>query len=180
MTSERPPAHRRLRKFVDRRLQLGIIAALVAAQVVLVAVCIWQLDGSLRAVLEAQTYRIHFQAAPDAVAFREEALRLLALFAMINLGMVLLIELAWVMHVRALLARYRRQLRRIRDADFALEPEPRPSHALLVLADGWWRAERERLLALRQCRLALDAAPADRDGLEAVMARVERALPPTR
>jgi len=179
MTSDYPPAHQRLRKFVDGRLQTSLIAAMVGTQLVLVALCIWQLDVHLHAVLDAQTYRIHFQAPPDGEAFRAEVLRLLALFTVANLALVFLIELMWKWYVSALLQRYRALLLRVQGLDFTADPQASEPHRLFALAQRWHGGERRRLLELRRCRAAMESMTGNYDGRSAMLAEIAALLPET-
>jgi hypothetical protein len=178
MTSDPSSSHQRLRRFVDHRLQTTLIVALLVVQLLLVAACVWQLHGHLAALLEAQTYRVHFEAPPTADAFRSEAVRLLTRFAIANLALVVLVELSWRAGVGVVLQRYRSLLSRVQQLDFVPTAGTGPSHPLLHLVHRWRATERQRLSGLRQCRAACDAARGDALVQQACFEEIGRLLPP--
>ena len=83
----------------------------------------------LSAVLDAQTYRVHFDATPDSEAFLDAALQVLAMFAVSNLLLVFSIELAWKAFLGALLTRYRALLLQVQQFDFTIDPKVTKSAA---------------------------------------------------
>ncbi len=161
MTFEPLPPSQRRRRLVDHQLQTSLVVALVLAQVALVAACVWLLHAHLSALLDADTYRVHFPAPPKGDAFRTEAVRLLVGFALANLLIVVLVELAWTAGVRRLLRQYRVLLQRTQEYDFTPDAQVLGAHRLLKLVLRWREVERVRLLGLRQCLVALEAASAN-------------------
>lgn len=176
--SNRRSSARRRQVYVDAEIQRRIVLALVAIEVLVLALACLMLARSFPKVVAGAT-----AASGEAGLLRLLAAEFgrVALYCGIaNVLAVLAAHALWARHVRKVLSGFARRLARVRALDLRREPARQAAtHRLLDLCDRWIEGERRRMLAVRiaAARLPrpLPADPRSHEAAEALAALQEAA-----
>ena len=164
-------------RYVDARMQLRVMVALVGLEILLVAGTLWLLHGQLAAAIEANLYSVHFDAEGATFPMLARvALPVLGGFAVVHLLAVVLAAQVWGQQVAHVMSAFRTRLARVEALD--LRPRPvrgEPAHPVLAHAARWQSRERARLADLQRLTASLDA-DMNRERLRAALARTRPLL----
>jgi hypothetical protein len=150
-----PLSQRRRIHYVDRKLQMRLLLALVVLEIVVLSVAGWVLYHRLDTLVEESIYRVHHTAERSMFAsLLSSALQVVAGMLAANVLALLVAKQIWSAHVNRILGALGDELDKARRLDFSAGAQAEPLHPVVVTAQAWRAAERQRHVALRE---ALDA-----------------------
>jgi len=142
----------RRRKLVDRRLQGGLLIALIALELGMLCAAMLYLYLQFSAAIEANLFTIHRSAqAPLLPAFLKEMALVVVSMGVINTLALLVANHLWVGYIRRVLAAFRTRLERVAALDLGgVPPAEEPQHEVLTLLERWRRREVGRAARIDQ------------------------------
>lgn len=168
--------------YLDHSIQKWLLVALVAMEVMLVAIAMWMSYEAFSDVVDQEIYHVHFAGQPSAFGrLLDEGMKILGMFLLVNLAMLVLADRIWAYRVNGVL----RSLMVLVDAslqlDFSKKNHVPCNHDVLMHAVMWRDAELLRIKELRQDIHALPATlpetAEERQNVAAGLKKVLAALP---
>ncbi len=146
----RRDGYRRQTHYVGERLQTFLLLALVLLEVALVAGLSWLMWRHLTQIIDDNLYRVHLDHSPSILSLLlREATVLLGWFFVTNLCALLLANLLWQHHVKAVLRHFMALIQKTQALDFSADPTLTGQHQIISLAASQRQQERKRLLQFR-------------------------------
>ncbi len=151
--------YRRRQRDVNKFIELSILLAVVALEVVLVGTATWLAYGYLDHLIEDSFYRVPLvQTGPLLTRLVELGLPAFGIFALVNLLALALIAGLWRYHENLILRDLIKVIEKTHQLDFSADPPACRQHQALWLAAAWKTRERSRFAAIRNQVGLLDAA----------------------
>ncbi len=168
--------NRRVTRYIDRRLQGWLIAAVLAFELLLIVVGLVILHDSLHQVVEEQLFRVHPGPQEGIPVLVRHLIAAMGVIVVANIALVIAIEWFWSRYVVKIVSYLHELFDAIRFLDLRHKPEPEADHEVLNRASGWLKAEHHRCARLRQ--LADELTP-DMDPARAMdlVAQMRQLLP---
>jgi hypothetical protein len=167
--------HRRKLRYVDEALQKFLLIGLVALESGLAAGLAWMMYRRLDRIVQDNLFRVHLaDAGPVLGQLVHEAIILLAVFAVANLLVVLLVEIVWRRHVHSITRLFGRLMDKTARLDFTADPEIGDAHQVVHLAASQRAQDRTRLAEIRRQLSRLDHEAA---GVQDVLNALDRLMP---
>ncbi len=168
--------NRRVTRYIDRRLQGWLIAAVLVFELLLIVVGLVILHDSLHQVVEEQLFRVHPGPQEGIPVLVRHLIAAMGVIVVANIALVIAIEWFWSRYVVKIVSYLHELFDAIRFLDLRHKPEPEADHEVLNRASGWLKAEHHRCARLRQ--LADELTP-DMDPAKAMdlVAQMRQLLP---
>jgi hypothetical protein len=168
-------AYRRRLRYVDSSVQKSLILAMVAFEIILVAVASGFLYWRLSGLIEEQLYRVHLvQTSSILKQVANDGLVVLAVFALINVLTLLAIVKIWSHQENRILQDFITLIRKTQALDFSPDVAIHPRHEVLALAMVWRMRERERLSEFREIAANLESDLFDQAACDSWNAKIDR------
>jgi hypothetical protein len=137
--------------YVDDRIQMWLLVALVTLEVLLITGTLWMLYIQMSEVLEANLYRIHFSQKQSIYPLLLKTI-LIGLVGLITVNalMLWLISWAWTRHVDSILNPFRNLVSKVEALDFREDEPMKIPHKVVELTLAWRYSNRQQMLILRQ------------------------------
>lgn len=169
---------RRVSRYIDSRLQGGLIVAVLLFELLLIVVGLMILHGELHQVVEDQLFRIHPGVQEGMPVLVHHLVSAMGVIVLANVSLVIAIEWFWSRYV----AKITTPLREIFDAvhflDLRYKPEPAVNHDVLNKAGNW--VQTEHLRCSRLLQLMEELTPdTDTDKAISLIAEMRQCLPET-
>lgn len=146
----------RERIYVDFRIQMRMLIALLIMETLLTGGGIVYLYFRFKSVIEENLYRIH-QTKQDIFSLLvEETGWVIGIMLVINIVGLLVADRLWVWYVQKILATFTSLATRVTDLDFRLDGESSDQHLVLDLMLSWRQKERSRAQVVRTILDQLD------------------------
>ncbi|MBF0629144.1 MAG: hypothetical protein HQL91_13080 [Magnetococcales bacterium] len=172
-----PRVHQpRQRHFVDQQIQLGMMIALVALEIMLIVASLWVLYGRFQTLIEENLYRIHPLEHDLFTLLLQETGWVLLGLVLVNLMGLWCADRIWMWYVRRVLGNFVQLANQVADLDFRADRALAKVHAVLELMIQWRAKERQRAEAIRELLGALEQAPAEERIL--LLKRLRTLIPP--
>lgn len=158
-TGSAQPTYRRRLKYIDRSVQTSLIVAMVVFEVAWVALTTWYLYGRVNGLIDEGLYRVH--KVPTSSLLQQvttEALPVLAVLALVNMLVLVLIVKLWSVHEDRILRNYMTLVGKTGQLDFSSDSAIQANHQLVTLAVEWRARERDRLVGIRETAKQLESA----------------------
>ncbi len=161
---------RRVTRYIDGRLQGGLIAAILLFELLLIVAGMIILHGELHQVIEDQLFRIHPGVQEGMPILVHHLISAMGVIVLANVSLVVVIEWFWSRYVVKIIA----PLREIFDAvcflDLRHKPKPEVDHDVLTKAEEWVQIERFRCTRFLQL---MDELTPETDAAKAISVIME-------
>lgn len=150
-TSKSMTTYRRHIFYVDRAIQRPLLIGLVLLEVTLLACATWLAYQHFNTVIDESLYRVHITyAGPIWKRLAKEGVWMLALFAVINLLVLMIAEWVWSRRESMVTQSFNQLMLKTSALDFSKDLPVQRTHRVLSLALSWREHERDRFLAVGQ------------------------------
>ncbi|MBF0126232.1 MAG: hypothetical protein HQM02_03380 [Magnetococcales bacterium] len=164
------------RRYVDFRIQMRMLIALVLLETGLAGGGVGYLYFRFKAIIEENLYRIHHGGQSVFQQLLEETGWVVLVMLVVNLAGLLIADRLWVGYVQRVLGSFTALAVKVTDLDFRSDGESPDQHASLELMLSWRQKERDRALAVRELVRDLDQVPPARQVER--LRRLRAILPP--
>jgi len=143
--------------YVDEKVQKGLLVALVALEILLIAGTLWMLYLQMSEIVDANLYRIHFSEKPNIYPLLlRTALISVAGLILVNILVLWIASWVWARQVAAILKPFRELINKVEALDFREDAPMVVPHKVVELALTWRHSKRQDLLKLREEIARLD------------------------
>jgi len=165
---------RRNHLYVDHALQRGLLVALVALEMLSIAVAIAALYVTLDGIIDANAWRVHFRGPADGLpAFLAAGVKVIIGIGVVNFIAIVVADRLWAWYVERIVGQLGILVRPVARLDLSPRPAARGAHAVLDRAADWRDDEAARLAAIRAVTRSLPASlPATVAEREQVLDRI--------
>ncbi|MBF0153178.1 MAG: hypothetical protein HQL64_05510 [Magnetococcales bacterium] len=168
------PARKRV--YVDARIQMRMLIALLVLEIVLAAGGVVYLYFRFEAIIEESLYRIH-HATQDIFSLLSEEMGWVVLgMLLINLAGLLAADRVWIWYVKRVLGTFTTLAVKVSDLDFSPDQVSPDQHVALDLMLAWRQKERDRARAIRTILAHADTT--NNEQLAARLRELRANLPP--
>ncbi|HIJ84944.1 MAG: hypothetical protein HW380_3365 [Magnetococcales bacterium] len=171
-------------RYVDYKVQMRMLIALVAMELTIISVGLAYLYYRFASIIDANIYRIHKQASTDVFSVMlQETTWVLSVSVLINLAALLIADRVWIRYVRSIVGAFGSQADRIADLDFRVDhPELETQHESIDMIQTWYRGERQRSMEIRTALNAIVLNDVDdpegRERIRGHLVTIQKLLPP--
>ena len=136
--------------YVDEKIQKGLLVALIALEVLLVAGTLLVLYVQMGEVVDANLYRVHLSGEPDIypLLLKTGLIGIAALVA-VNVIVLWIATWVWVRHVDSIVRPFRELVAKVEALDFSEDQAHEVLHEVVDLALAWRHSKRGILRKLR-------------------------------
>lgn len=146
---------RRSVRYLDFKVQMHMLVALIVLEVGLVVAGIFYLYARFSDIIKTSLYRIHHGSDTLFSMMLTEMGQMLVVFVGVNMLAVFLADRIWVHYVRSVLGSFRALVNRVADLDFTKDGKPRVQHRVLDQTLAWREKERVRASSVRDITRSL-------------------------
>lgn len=164
------------RRYVDFRIQMRMLIALVILETGLAGGGVGYLYWRFKTIIEENMYRIHHAPQNAFSQLMEETGWVILVMLGINLVGLYLADRLWGGYVRKVLGTFTALAVKVTDLDFRPDTESPDQHASLDLMLEWRQKERMRALAVREIVRDCDQVPQEQ--LVKKLQQLRTILPP--
>ncbi|MCF6354174.1 MAG: hypothetical protein L3J26_03575 [Candidatus Polarisedimenticolaceae bacterium] len=167
---------RRVSRYIDSRLQGGLIVAVLLFELLLIVAGLMILHDELHQVVEDQLFRIHPGVQEGMPILVHHLVSAMGVIVLANVSLVIAIEWFWSRHVAKIITPLRAIFDAVRFLDLRHKPEPAVDHDVLNRAGSW--VQTEHLRCSRLLRLMEELNPdTDTDKAISLIAEMRQCLP---
>jgi len=141
---------RRVSRYVDSRIQGGLIASILIFELLLIVIGMFLIQHDLHQVIEDQLFRIHPSAQEEIPILLYHLMGGLGVIVLANIALVIVIEWFWSCYIEQIVAPLRGLFDAVCLLDLRNRPEPAVAHEVLDRAGDWVQTERLRCVQLLQ------------------------------
>jgi len=143
--------YRRRRRYVDAKLQKGLLAVLVMVETTLVALSLWLVYLHLNKLIEDALYRVHLaKTGPMLPVLLHDVFFIFSIFVVANAAILLAVIGLWCRHVNFITGEFGNLTRKTGKLDFSPDLGIRRKHELLTHTGNWRAKERVRFTRIRE------------------------------
>ncbi len=167
---------RRVSRYIDSRLQGGLIAAVLLFELLLIVVGLIILHDELHQVVEDQLFRVHPGVQEGMPILVHHLVSAMGVIVLANVSLVIAIEWFWSRYVAKIITPLREIFDAVRFLDLRHKPEPAVDHDVLNKAGDW--VQTEHLRCSRLLQLMEELTPdTDTDKAINLIAEMRQCLP---
>ena len=168
--------------YLDHRIQQWLLIALVTMEVLLVAISMWVLYGTLSNVIDQELYHVHFSGHSSVFTpLLNEGMKILGVVLLVNLVVLVLADRIWAYRVNNILRGLMTLMNASRQLDFSEKGHVHCNHPVLVHAMTWRYTEFFRIEGFRHdiqtLPSSLPETEKEREEIAVMLKKITTALP---